>query len=479
MADDKINILEHLKGGPTSKIPKTTIGILILVILILSSTIYLLWQDRGNIIRSSDQKIRQFYINQADSEIGFTNSNDFVLPIDKKFENEVEGYIARKESFIEVDLAKMEVSLYDKGQFYKKFPVLSKGKEGSWWETPTGNYKILTKEQNHFSSIGKVWMPYSMQFYGNFFIHGWPYYEDGRQVSSAYSGGCVRMSTADAKEIYHFAEKSMALLLKDEENSTTFAKPVANEKGVPPPKLSAKAFLISDLATGEPILEKNSENVVPIASLTKIMTGVVASELVYLGKPIAVDNNMLAATFANFTPVAGERYVAFDLLYPLLMQSSNQAANILAGFVGFDQFVANMNKKADSLSMNNTVFADASGELSANTSTAKDIDKLLRYTYFKRKFIFDISKGEQDYRFEGRRLDNLQNFNELIDTETLVGMKNGETKAALQTLAGVWEFDSGDGKIPVGIVVLGSTDRKKDAESLIDWLKKSYDLNPK
>lgn len=66
-----------------------------------------------------------------------------------------------------------------------------------------------------------------------------------------------------------------------------------------------------------------------------------------------------------------------------------------------------MNKKASSLSMNDTVFADASGELSTNTSSAEDIDKLLRYTYFKRKFIFDISKGEQDYRFEGRKLDNL------------------------------------------------------------------------
>lgn len=478
MDKEKINILEHIQaqGKATSKISKTTLTILIFLILLLGSAVFFLWNDRTNIIKASDQKIRQFYVSLADSDIGFTDSNEFVLPIDKKFEDEVQSYIANKESFIEVDLSKMEVTLYKEGEIFKTLPVLSKGKDGSWWETPTGNYKILTKEQNHFSSIGNVWMPYSMQFYGNFFIHGWPYYEDGRQVSSTYSGGCVRMSSADAKEVFKFAEKGMTVLLRDEEDKENFVKPVAKESVTPVPKVSAKSFLISDLATGEPILEKNSENILPIASLTKIMTGIVASELVYLGKPIEVDKSMLAATFASFEPEAGEKYVAFDLLYPLLMQSSNQAANILAGFMGRDQFVANMNKKATSLSMRDTTFADASGELSTNISSAEDIEKLLRYTYFKRKFIFDISKGQQDYRFEGRKLDNLKNFNELIDANDLVGIKNGETTAALQTLAGVWEFDSPEGKIPVGIVVLGSTDRNKDTKTLLNWLKQNFNL---
>ena len=477
MEKDKINILEHkVFKKPTLKMPRIIVGILLLVVAALASTSYFLWQDRINIISASDQKIRQFYVNLADSEIGFTDSSEFVLPIDRKFEDEVASYIARKESFIEIDLSQMKVSLYKEGGLLKTLPVLSKGRDGSWWETPTGNYKILSKEQNHFSSIGNVWMPWSMQFYGNFFIHGWPYYENGTPVSSTYSGGCVRLSTADAKEVYQFASKSMALLLRDVEDTGTFAKPVASSQEVAPPQVSAKSFLISDLATGETMLEKNSSNVLPVASLAKIMTGVVASELVYLGKPIAVDESMLAATFATFQPVVGERYVAFDLLYPLLMQSSNQAANILAGFTGKDQFVANMNKKAASLSMKDTSFADPSGELSSNTSSAEDLEKLLRYTYFKRKFIFDISKGEQDYRFSGRKLDNLTNFNELIDVNDLVGIKNGETEAAGQTLAGVWEFKSSGGKIPVGIIVLGSTDRVKDTETLLGWLKQSFNL---
>jgi serine-type D-Ala-D-Ala endopeptidase (penicillin-binding protein 7) len=473
---DNLNILEHPKQ-PSPKIPKTTVTILILVILILGSVASMLLWERDNIIKTSDQKIREFQIGLADSKTGFTDSDEFILPIDKKFEDEVATFIAKEESFIEIDLSKMEVSLYKDGRLFEKLPVLSKGKDGSWWETPTGKYKIISKEQNHFSSIGNVWMPWSMQFYGNFFIHGWPYYEDGRQVSSSYSGGCVRLSTSDAKKVFQFANKDMAILLKDEEDNANFAMPIAQETEIAPPNVSAKSFLVSDIATGEIILGKNSSKVVPIASLAKMMTGIVASELVYLGRPIAVDNGMLASAFSNFHPVAGERYVAFDLLYPLLMQSSNQAANILAGYIGKEQFVTNMNKKAFSLSMNDTNFADASGELSANTSSAEDIEKLLRYTYFKRKFLFDISKGEQDYRFEGRKLDNLQNFNELVGLNNLVGIKNGETKAAGQTLAGVWEFNTSEGKIPIGIVVLDSTNRAKDAEILLNWLKQAFDLN--
>jgi hypothetical protein len=84
--------------------------------------------------------------------------------------------------FIDVDLAAMTLTLYAEGKEKEKLPVLTKGREGSWWETPTGEYSALLKESNHFSSIGKVWMPWSIQFYGNFFIHGWPYHPDGSPV---------------------------------------------------------------------------------------------------------------------------------------------------------------------------------------------------------------------------------------------------------------------------------------------------------
>src|SRR3989344_3348659 len=79
-------------------------------------------------------------------------------------------------------------------------------------QTPNGVYKIRSREENHFSSIGEVWMPWSMHFYGNYFIHGWPYYPSGAPVADTYSGGCIRLSTSDAKELFGEVKNGMPVL---------------------------------------------------------------------------------------------------------------------------------------------------------------------------------------------------------------------------------------------------------------------------
>ena len=116
-------------------------------------------------------------------------------------------------SFIFTDLNNLEVQLYQNGEFMKSFQVLGKGKVGSLFETPNGYYNIRGKESNHFSSIGKVWMPWSMHFFGNYFIHGWPYYPDGTPVTARFSGGCIRMSDKDAEELFNIAHTGMPFLV--------------------------------------------------------------------------------------------------------------------------------------------------------------------------------------------------------------------------------------------------------------------------
>ena len=103
------------------------------------------------------------------------------------------------------DLREMMIRFYRDGALGAEFPIVSKGKPGSLWETPTGSYHIKTKEEDHYSTIGGVWMPHSMQFFGNFFIHGWPRYADGRPVPEGFSGGCIRLSEEDAKRLFELA----------------------------------------------------------------------------------------------------------------------------------------------------------------------------------------------------------------------------------------------------------------------------------
>ena len=90
----------------------------------------------------------------------------------------------------------MSLELRDGTTVIETLPLLSKGKPGSYYETMGGVYTNDYKVPLHFSSIGHVYMPYSVHLFGNYFIHGVPYYPNGKEVSSTYSGGCIRLTTA-------------------------------------------------------------------------------------------------------------------------------------------------------------------------------------------------------------------------------------------------------------------------------------------
>ncbi len=398
----------------------------------------------------------------------------------ESFLDDRDTLISEKKSFIEADLETMRLTLYENGVTSTTFPILTKGREGSWWETATGQYSAVSKAANHFSSIGHVWMPWSIQFYGNFFIHGWPYYEGGKPVEKTYTGGCIRLSTEDAGTVFRFVTRGTPILVFDQTTrSASFSALGPIAPNVPAPELSAEAVLVADIDTGETILDKYSGKPMPIASLTKLMTGVVASELVYLDRSIVVSPRMLVDTIQSFPLTVGASYRAIDLLYPLLLQSSNGSARALAGFLGEAEFIRQMNLKATALGMDNTTFADPSGVSEKNVSTLKDLARLSKYITDKRRFLFDLTAGKPMDAFSKSELSILENFNEFASTTQLVGMKNGETRAARQVLAGVWEFKTPDGKPRKFFIgVLSSENRKADTEALLAWLKTSFLFKP-
>ena len=454
---------------------KITTLVFVSIAAILSGVLLAFWQNRLDLAQTNNKKVQEFYSQLANSQVSFTDAGKLVFPDEQKFLDAKSRYLAAREKFVEVDLKAMKLRLYENGSVVQELAVLTKGREGSWWETATGDYAVLGKEANHFSSIGKVWMPYSIQFYGNFFIHGWPYYDNGQPVQKIYSGGCIRLATDDAKIVYEFVSKDTPILVFDKEAVLSYGFLRARQSGLlPVPPTTAAGLLVVNLATGQTLLEKNIDEELPIASLTKLMTGVVASELIYLDRLVTVAKPPLAAALQVFKPQGGERYSAFDLLYPLLMQSSNDAAASLAGFIGEPLFVRDMNKKAESLGMLHTQFADPSGISADNRSTAKDLVRLLQYIYYKRSFLFDITKGKDYGTFGPRKLDELKNFNEFYEAEDLIGVKNGETRAAKQTMITVWNIRTLEGSVPVAIIVLGSDGRVVDTQALLGWLKNSF-----
>jgi len=383
-------------------------------------------------------------------------------------------FVFDKADFIEADLSRMRIRVYEKGSVVKDVAIKSKGREGSWWETPAGLYQIELKERNHFSSFGHVYQPWSMVFQGNFFIHGWPYYPDGTPVAEGYSGGCIRLADGDAEDIYKLAKTGMPVLVHSDsfkQDSFSYAENL--------PQVSANQYLVADLDNNYVFLEKGADQIVPIASLTKLVTALVASEYINLDKPITISAGMLATTSLPRLSV-GEKIRALDLLYPLLLESSNEAAHALAQTIGEKRFVALMNKKAQALGMLDTKFVDPAGSGSENVSTTQDLFQLVKYLKNNRSFILRLTTGKLDRAAYGSPyFKNVHNFNIFGGNPSFLGGKVGQTIAAQETMVALFEVPYSGIPRPVVVIALGSKDVAKDVPNMIKYVGLQYraDIN--
>jgi hypothetical protein len=436
-----------------------------------------LWQANGELKSELETQKVSSERREAVLQGNFLSADGFGSSGKDEYFASKEKLISAKADFVNVDLAGMKLTLYEKGAEKAAYPVLTKGREGSWWETPTGEYTALSKETNHFSSIGKVWMPWSIQFYGNFFIHGWPYHPDGSPVEAAYSGGCVRLATEDAKKVFDFVSRGMPILIYEvkPDRRITPVTPAGNAPAVP--ALTAESAIVADLDTGDIFLDKNADMPLELMSVTKLMTAVVASELIYLERGITISSGMVSDPVQSYPLAVGKSYKAFDLFYPMLMQSSNGSARALGSFIGEKEFVRQMNEKAKTLGMANTTFADTPGIKEENKGSLKDVARLMKYIADKRFFIFDITRGKKLSIFSEGELSSIKNFNDFAGDPRLLGMKNGKLMAIGETIAAVFILKDGNGaEHRIFIGVLRSADRKGDTEKLLGWTEAAFGL---
>lgn len=372
--------------------------------------------------------------------------------------------------FIAADLVDMKLYLYQDGDVAAEYPILTKGRPGSPYETPAGFYSVLTKEESHLNKRAQVYMPYSMQFYGNYFIHGWPYHVDGTPVDPNYSGGCIRLRTADAMKVYVFAEKGTGLFVFDPGRSAPTTSVVLNQ--VRPPDVSAASYLVADIDTGDVLLEHDADVVRPIASVTKLMTALVANETIMFDREISVEGSTLA-----HSGVGSNTDVEFsvgDLLYPLLMESNNAVAVTLAEYYGADGFVGWMNTSAKALGMASTNYEDPSGISAKNVSTTDDLFRLAAYLTNKKSFIWNVSRTPSKTltAYDGSSY-SFRNFNQFSDRDNFVGGKVGYTEQAQKTMVSVFSAPVGGEVRHVAVIVLKSADYNTDTKQLVEWFTQS------
>src|SRR3989344_5362886 len=127
------------------------------------------------------------------------------------------------------------------------------------------------------------------------------------------------------------------------------------------PTVSAGSYVVGDLITNDLILAENQNTKFPVASISKLMTAVVTEEISNSKESIQISAKALETSGENGNFRLNEKIKVNEILYPLLLESSNDAAEAIALPYGRNVFIEKMNEKAKELGMNETSFADPSG----------------------------------------------------------------------------------------------------------------------
>ncbi len=200
---------------------------------------------------------------------------------------------------------------------------------------------------------------------------------------------------------------------------------------------SAYEYVVMDMVTGRVLEGKNYNNKALIASITKIMTCVIAIESNKLDNIVYVDDTVLKSYGSGIYIKVGEKMKLSDMLYGLMLRSGNDAALMISKYVGgsVDNFVVMMNDKAKDIGMNNTVFVNPSGldDDGGNFSTAYDMALLTRYAMkydAYRKIVrtksYTLKTNMNTYVWK--------NKNKLLSENYITGGKTGYTDRAKRTL---------------------------------------------
>lgn len=216
-------------------------------------------------------------------------------------------------------------------------------------------------------------------------------------------------------------------------------------------KLYSKYVILEDLASGEVLAEKRSQEKIYPASLTKIMTAIVAIENIEnLEEILAVPYEIFPDLYAQEASMAGfesgEEVTVLDLLYGVLLPSGAECCLTLANRIAGSEaaFAELMNQKAQELGMKDTHFCNSTGlHEEKHYSTAKDIAVLLRYALGNSEFrtvftsvsynVQPTNVHPEGFTFSSTLFKDMNNA-QIMDSE-IMGGKTGYTKEAGLCLA--------------------------------------------
>jgi D-alanyl-D-alanine carboxypeptidase len=232
--------------------------------------------------------------------------------------------------------------------------------------------------------------------------------------------------------------------------------------------ISAPAWAVFSLQSGDILFAENEEAVLPIASVTKLATAATLLENYDMFYTTTTSWRDVASEGRAGGLVPGDVLSRGQLLFPLLLESSNDAATTLESSLSAGELVESMNSFAIKHGLTDTTFSDPSGLSPENKSSVRD---LVRMTYLINKeqpHVTDITRLKQ-YLIDKH---GWQNNNPFVTHAGYAGGKHGFTSEAGRTAVAIFEeqFPKNQ-KVEIGYILLGSTDLKEDMAILRELVR--------
>ena len=243
------------------------------------------------------------------------------------------------------------------------------------------------------------------------------------------------------------------------------------------------SLFLDEEGNAKTLFREENEQRRPIASLTKLMTALVIAKHYDPTQQIVITSRAIAEEENLGQLRVGDVFPAQDLLYPLLIESSNDAAVAFAQVLGRQVFVDLMNLEAQTLSLLDTYFVNPTGldpddpQGPMNYSTGRDLAHLASYIVQTYPHIFDIlGISQQNLLQKGTFHHTMKNTNELLSFEgwptPIIGGKTGWTPLAKGNLVLVLEGPKNRGYLVN--VILGADDRFSQMKTLVNWVYDSF-----
>jgi len=234
---------------------------------------------------------------------------------------------------------------------------------------------------------------------------------------------------------------------------------------------TATAVMVFDVDSGTEIASKNSTQALPIASVTKLVT----AAIFYRGADLSGTTTITWADVNTYGDAgrihAYEEYSNRELLFPLLLESSNDAASAMLRV--YPELLSEANAYVQELGLTQTLFEDPSGLSEQNVSTAYELSLLARDIFLRHSHIIDITRLPQ---YIGTHTGWLNN-NPLITEDGYFGGKHGFTEAANRTTVAFFKETLASGHTrTIGYVILGSQNVPNDVLLLREQVQKNVYL---